>query len=411
MKKICCCFILLVSVIPAVAQSGNNDTAPIIPGAERTGLYLPYLRNKNVAVFANQTSLIGGKNIVDTLIRLGIHVKVVFGPEHGFRGEADAGATVASYTDPETGIKVVSLYGNKTRPSPQDLKGIDIMVYDIQDVGVRFYTFISSLQEYLESALENKIPLLILDRPDPNGSYIDGPVLDTAYRSFVGMQPIPVVYGLTPGEYALMIAGEQWLTRAANIAYRQQTSANSFSLKVIPCANYTHHRPYRLPVKPSPNLPYMSSVYWYPSICFFEGTVMSEGRGTAYPFEIFGHPALPSYLYRFEPHADAGAQDPKYRDKICYGWNITSEPLPRHLELRWLLKAYQRYPDKTHFFLSPSTSDHGDPRTYFFNKLAGNDQLMKQIEAGLPEAAIRKSWQPALQQYKKIRKKYLLYPE
>lgn len=394
----------------------------IVPGAERLDLYLPRLQGKRVAVFANHTSVIGDRNLVDVLKEKGIQITVIFGPEHGFRGTADAGEKVGNYTDAKTGIPVVSLYGSKHRPSADDLKHVDILLFDIQDVGTRFYTYISSLQEYMEAALANNKPLIVLDRPNPNGFYVDGPVLDTAFRSFVGMQPVPVVYGLTIGEYAYMLAGENWLSkpvrapiqipsspeRAAMERRRAPTSSKSFSLTIIPCANYTHKRRYVLPVKPSPNLPNIQSIYWYPSTCFFEGTVLSEGRGTDKPFQLFGHPSLPSHLVSFTPRSKPGATNPKLKDQLCYGWDLSGSPeevlskVDNRLQIKYLLEAYRLFPRKDSFFLHKGN---------FFNKLAGNNVLIEQIKAGKSEAAIRSSWEPALSRFKAIRKKYLIYED
>ena len=390
----------------------NIVNGQVISGAERMDVYLPMLKGKSVAVFANQGSLVGKTNLVDTLVKRGIKVVRVFGPEHGFRGVADAGEKVTTYTDKQTGIEVVSLFGGHYKPTKEELADVDIMIFDIQDVGVRFYTFISSLEYYIDAALENSKPLLILDRPNPNGFYVDGPVLDTAFRSFVGRQPVPIVYGLTIGEYAMMIAGEKWLTPQANERYAYyQTAHNSkdtpFHFLVIKCRNYDHNTKYILPVKPSPNLPEIQSVYWYPSTCFFEGTVLSEGRGTPKPFQYFGHPSLPQNLFSFTPRSMEGAKDPKLKDKVCYGWDLSGTPeqvrksVNNKVQLKWILKAYKLFPDKDKFFLSSKS----------LNRLAGNDILMKQIKDGLSEDEIRKSWEPALSNYKKIRKKYLLYKD
>jgi uncharacterized protein YbbC (DUF1343 family) len=393
---------------------------PILPAAYRTEAYLPLLKGKRIAIFANQTATIGTTHLVDSLQKLGVKIIVAFGPEHGFRGIADAGEKVDNYTDSATGIPVISLYGQKRRPSAEDLKDVDIMLFDIQDVGTRFYTFISSLQEYMEAAFENNKPLIILDRPNPNGFYVDGPVLDTTYKSFIGMQPVPIVYGMTIGEYAQMIAGEQWLSnKTANEKYQYYLTAKSskdtsFHFLVIKCANYNHKSIYQLPVKPSPNLPDMASVYWYASNCFFEGTILSEGRGTPHPFCIFGHPSLPNNLYAFTPVSMDGAKDPKLKNQLCYGWNVygTNEEVLKkinnHLKIDLLIKAYQLYPDKENFFLKPKVDK---PTNYFFNKLAGNNDLMEQLKAGKTEKEIRASWQPKLDTFKKTRKKYLLYDD
>jgi uncharacterized protein YbbC (DUF1343 family) len=389
------------------------NTSSIIPGAERLDEYLPLLKGKRVAIFANPTAVVGNTHLIDTLLKLGIVIKVAFGPEHGFRGNAPDGAKIETTVDKATGIPIVSLYGQKNKPSKEDLKDIDVMVYDIQDVGTRFYTFISSMQLYMEAAIENNIPLIILDRPNPNGFYVDGPVLDPEFKSFVGMQPIPVVYGMTIGEYAEMLLHEGWLNKDANEAYkriiasRYAAGAKFFQLRVIECANYTHKSKYVLPVRPSPNLPEIQSVYWYASHCFFEGTVISEGRGTEKPFEYIGHPSLPKNLFSFTPHTTEGAPNPKYKDQVCYGWNVSGTPkevlkmIDGRLQLKYLLQAYKLFPDKENFF----KKNNG------FNRLAGNDELMKQIKEGKTEDEIRASWQPKLDEFKKIRKKYLLYPD
>lgn len=395
----------------------------IIPAAERLNLYLPLLKGKKIALFANQTSMVAARHLADVLKTSSVMITVIFGPEHGFRGTADAGEKVESSIDKRTGVPVVSLYGTKRKPSAEDLKDVDVMLFDIQDVGVRFYTFISSLQEYMETAIEQNIPLVILDRPNPNGHYVDGPVLEPRFKSFVGMQPVPIVYGMTMGEYAKMLLGESWLSKEAMDAYSKNVLAASypagakhFSLTVIPCANYTHKSNYELPVKPSPNLPDAGSVYWYPSTCFFEGTVLSEGRGTPKPFQIFGHPALPKNLYKFTPTSREGAKDPKLKNQVCYGWNVsgsTAEVLKKtsnKIQVTWLLNAYTLFPDKENFFIGAKKEKREDT-DYFFNKLAGNATLMQQIKEGKGEGDIRKSWEPALSNFKKIRKKYLLYPD
>jgi uncharacterized protein YbbC (DUF1343 family) len=394
-------------------KTDKNNVSTIIPAAERLNEYLPLLKGKRVAVFANHTAMVGNTHLVDTMQKLGINIKTAFGPEHGFRGNAPDGAKIETTIDKATGIPIVSLYGQKTKPSKEDLKDIDVMVYDIQDVGTRFYTFISSMQLFMEAAIENNIPLIILDRPNPNGFYVDGPVLDPKFKSFVGMQPIPVVYGMTIGEYANMILQEKWLSKEANEAYqkiiasRYAEGAKFFQLTVIQCANYTHQSKYVLPVRPSPNLPEIQSIYWYASNCFFEGTALTEGRGTEKPFQIFGHPSLPKSMYQFKPHSTEGAPNPKFKDQVCYGWNISGTPeevlkaINNRLQLKYLLEAYRLFPDKENFF----RKDNG------FNRLAGNDELMKQVKDGISEEQIRKSWEPKLNEFKTIRKKYLLYPD
>ncbi|MDQ2718429.1 MAG: DUF1343 domain-containing protein [Bacteroidota bacterium] len=396
-----------------------NSQKRIIPGAERMDQYLSLLKGKKIGLFANQTSMVGNIFLVDTLQKLGVNITMIFGPEHGFRGTADAGENVGNYVDKKTGIPVVSLYGSKHRPSENDLKNVDILVFDIQDVGVRFYTFISSLQEFIEAGLENDKPLIILDRPNPNGFYVDGPVLDLKYKSFVGMQPVPVVYGMTLGEYSLMLAGEKWLSQKANTKYEydqhaKKTVDTPFHLLVIKNLNYDHNSKYILPVKPSPNLPEIQSVYWYPSICFFEGTTLSEGRGTDKPFQVFGSPSLPKNLYSFTPHPTEGAKDSKHFGELCYGWNLSGTPaevlkkINNRIQLKWLINAYRLFPQKDNFFILPKSAKMENS---FFDKLAGNDDLWKQIKEGKTENEIRKSWQPQLNEFKKIRKKYLLYKD
>lgn len=380
-------------------------------GAENMSQYLHLLKGKAVAIFANQTSTVGKSHLVDTLLKLGVNIKVIFGPEHGFRGTADAGEQVGNYIDQQTGVPVVSLYGSKHKPSKEDLSAVDVMIFDIQDVGVRFYTFISSLQYYMEAAMENNKHLIVLDRPNPNAHYVDGPVLEPAYKSFVGMQPVPIVYGMTIGEYAEMIYGEEWYDKNA---YKWSAGKGEFELTVVPCNNYTHTTRYELPVKPSPNLPNNQSIYLYPSTCFFEGTVLSEGRGTTKQFQVFGHPSLPKTLISFTPRSMDGAKTPKLQDQLCYGWDLSGtndEVLKKvngSIQLKWLLEAYKLFPDKSAFFLLPKS---GKAEDCFFNKLAGNSTLMQQLKDGKSEEEIRKSWEPALSNFKAIRKKYLLYKD
>ena len=387
MQRVIYILLLLSFLLPGKAQP--------LTGADQMDRYLSLLRGKRVAVFANATSVVNGVNLVDTLVKKGINIVEIFSPEHGFRGDADAGASVGNQKDPRTGIQIISLYGAKQKPSADDLKDVDIMLYDIQDVGVRFYTYISSLQRFLESAIENNRPLIILDRPDPNGSYVDGPVLDTAFRSFVGSQPIPIVYGMTIGEYARMLLGEGWVKKTPG-----------FKLTIIRCGHYTHHSKYTLPTKPSPNLPNMQSVWLYPSICFFEGTVVSLGRGTSKPFLVFGNPKFPGNLYSFTPQSVPGATNPPLLGQLCYGYDLSGidvavETGPR-ISLKWLIEAYSLYPDKEHFFNGNGSQ---------FDRLAGSSVLRQQLREGLSEQEIRKSWEPALSHFKTIRKKYLLYAE
>lgn len=411
-------FFAFIIIFCLAQPSFTQDSTQIIPGAYRMNVYVPLLKGKRIGVFANQTSVVDKTNLIDTLLNQGINITKIFSPEHGFRGNADAGAQTDNYIDSATHIPVVSLYGKKLKPTEADFDNVDVLLFDIQDVGVRFYTYISSLQYFIEAACENSKPLMILDRPNPNGFYVDGPVLDTNYKSFIGMQPIPVVYGMTIGEYAMMIAGERWLsTESANKKYdyyktfAQNFADTPFHFLVIKCLNYNHNSKYELPVKPSPNLIGMSSIYWYPSTCFFEGTNISEGRGTDKPFQIFGAPSLPKNMYAFVPIQKQGASSPKYLNQTCYGWNVSDSISPvsdGKLHLQYLINAYNLYPVKDSFFIKPKTNKKTD---YFFNKLAGNATLMQQLIDGKSEKDIRASWQPALNTFKKIRKKYLLYED
>ena len=386
-------FIQLLSVFLLSLQLAYAQ-APVITGAARTEAYLPLLRNKRVALLVNQTATIGATHLVDSLLKLHIKIQKIFSPEHGFRGNADAGEKVGNSVDQRTGLPIVSLYGKHRKADAADLRDVDILIYDIQDVGTRFYTYISSLQELMESAAENNKPLIVLDRPNPNGHYVDGPVLDTAFRSFVGMQPVPLVHGMTVGEYARMLNGEQWLSHGLQC-----------KLTVISCLQYTHHTFYELPVRPSPNLPNMASIYLYPSICLFEGTPLSLGRGTDKPFQVFGSPLFPKNLYTFTPRSMPGAKEPPLKDQLCYGYDLSGDTKSvlqqtgNQLQLKWVIQAYQLYPQQDKFF------------TPFFNKLAGNNTLMQQIKDGKSEQEIRQSWEPALSRFKTLRKKYLLYKD
>ncbi|PJJ84392.1 uncharacterized protein YbbC (DUF1343 family) [Mucilaginibacter auburnensis] len=367
----------------------------ISTGADRIATYFDYIKAKNIGMVVNQTSVIGTHQTttVDSLLARGIQIKKIFGPEHGFRGNASNGAVVNDEVDAKTGLPVVSLYGKHYKPTAADLKGLDLLIFDIQDVGARFYTYISTLHYVMEACAENNIELMVLDRPNPNGLTIDGPILDTAYKSFVGMHPIPITHGMTIAEYAQMINGEGWLAKGVKCR-----------LKIIKMHNYTHAMPYKLPVNPSPNLNTYQSILLYPSVCLFEGTTLSLGRGTMEPFQIIGHPALKGkYNYSFKPVSIPGmSEDPPQKNMICYGidlkkYNADSLRRSGKINLSWLIKTYQDFPDKAKFFNA------------YFTKLAGTEQLRKQIEQGLSEQQIRDSWQAGLNKFKTIRKKYLLY--
>jgi uncharacterized protein YbbC (DUF1343 family) len=366
----------------------QTTTSPILPGAYQTGEYLPYLKNKNVALVVNQTSQINNTHLADTLLSLGVKIKKIFAPEHGFRGEADAGETVKNDVDKKTGLPLVSLYGNNKKPTSEQLKDVDVIIFDIQDVGARFYTYISTMHYLMEACAENNKTLLILDRPNPNGSYIDGPILEPKYKSFVGMHPIPIVHGLTVAELAQMINGEHWLD-----------SNRTCNLKIVKVKNYEHKDRYVLPVKPSPNLPNELSIMLYPSLGLFEGTVMSVGRGTDKAFQVIGAPDTAYGKDTFKPVSTPGAKNPPYENKVCYGVDLTKLYPEPGLKLKYVIDMYKKAPDKGKYFNN------------FFNKLAGNSSLQEQIKKGMSETAIRESWQPNLDKYKLMRKNYLLYKD
>ncbi len=350
----------------------------------------------------NQTSVIGNKNSVDSLIRRGVNIVKIFGPEHGFRGNASAGASVSDGFDSKTHIPVISLYGKHYKPSKEDLAGLDILIFDIQDVGARFYTYISTLHYIMEACAENDLELLILDRPNPNGFYTDGPVLEEQYKSFIGMHPIPIVHGMTIAEYAQMINGEGWLANKAKCR-----------IQIVRVTNYSRSMPYQLPVKPSPNLNTQQSILLYPSLCLFEGTVISQGRGTYFPFQVLGNPDLNSqkYNFTFTPVSIKGmSETPLHQNKTCFGidlrkYDTDKVRTSKQLNLSWLIELYKAYPDKEKFF---DYTRHKQMNN--FDKLAGTASLREQIIAGKTEAEIRKSWEPALSKYKTMSKKYLLYP-
>ncbi len=363
-------------------------------GAERIEEYIPLLKDIRVAVVANQTSLIQQTHLVDSLVALGINIRKIFTPEHGFRGEIDDGEIVQDGIDANTGLPIVSLYGKNRKPQGNDLEDIDLIIFDIQEVGVRYYTFISTMYYVMQACAEYGKIFMVLDRPNPNGFYIDGPLLELKYSSFVGLHPVPLVHGMTIAEYAQMINGEGWL-------------GHDLFCDIIPviCTGYNHQVKYRLPVKPSPNLPTMNSVYLYPSLGLFEGTAMSVGRGTDFPFEVFGHPELENCTFAFIPEPRPGAaMHPKLEGEKCFGIDLREKrklgsERPGKINLEWLLFAYKNYPAKKEFFNS------------YFEKLAGTDQLRKQIQKGRSEEEIRQSWQENLEEFRVLRKKYLLYPD
>lgn len=371
-------------------REATTPTA-ILPGADRPDIYLPLLEGKRVALAVNQTSVLTHRNnlhLVDFLLQSGIDVKKVFVPEHGFRGDADAGEHVANQIDAKTGLPLVSLYGASKKPSKEAFSDVDIIIFDIQDVGIRFYTFISTLHYLMEACAEQNKPLMILDRPNPNGDYVDGPILKEGYTSFVGMHPIPVVHGLTVGELAQMINGEDWLENRVKAP-----------IEIIPIDNWTHDTAYSLPIKPSPNLPNDVSIRLYPSLCYFEGTDVSLGRGTHFPFQVYGYPDPKFGDFTFTPVSIEGmSKNPPQQDKKCYGKDLRNEPLGHRFTLSYLLEAYQLSGKKEKFFNN------------FFDKLAGSDQLRKDMLAGKTEAEIRAGWQPDLNAFKTLRENYLLYP-
>ena len=377
-------FILAMFFITSSLFAQNE---PVKTGAEQTDVYFPLLEKKNLALVVNQTSVVGRSHIVDTLQKAGFKIKVIFAPEHGFRGDADAGATIHNSKDDKTGIPVLSIYGKNKKPTAEQLKGIDMVIFDIQDVGVRFYTYISTMHYVMEACAENGVEMLILDRPNPHGAEVNGPVLDLKYQSFVGMHPIPVLHGLTVGELAMMINGEKWLNNGIQCP-----------VTVIPCKNWEHSMPWSLKIPPSPNLPNDQAVMLYPSLCFFEGTEVSVGRGTEFPFQVIGYPDPRFGVFSFTPHNSFGATNPLQMGRVCYGLDLRYAP-NQPFTLNYLL-IFSKYFNPPEQIIT---------RTSHFNLLAGNDILAKQIAQKLPENEIKASWQPALNAYKELRKKYLLY--
>jgi uncharacterized protein YbbC (DUF1343 family) len=386
-------FILLAGLSCTAQDQSRKSFSNLNIGANQTESYLPWLQDKNVGIVGNQTSVIFKSesdyiHLVDSLLKRNITVKNVFAPEHGFRGTADAGEIIKDGVDAKTGIPVISLYGDQKKPAPEHLMAIDIMVFDIQDVGARFYTYISTLHYIMEACAEQNIPLVILDRPNPNGHYMDGPVLEDGFKSFVGMHPLPVVHGLTIAEYAQMINGEEWLKNGIQC-----------DLNIVEMKHYSPSQNYELPIKPSPNLPNAKAINLYPSLCFFEGTNVNAGRGTSSQFQVFGSPFLETSVFEYEytPQSMNGAKYPKHENKLCYGMNLEDQNTLDYLNLDWLLQAYHHTQDQSAFFND------------FFNKLAGNSSLREQIQKGKTAQEIRESWQVDLEAYRVKIQPYLIY--
>ncbi len=364
-------------------------------GAEQINRYRPLVYDRTVAVVANPTSTVAGTHLVDTLLSLDVDLKKVFALEHGFRGDVPDGEKIADGKDPKTGLPIVSLYGSHKKPTAEDLKGIDVVIFDIQDVGVRFYTFVSSMSYIMEACADNGVQMIVLDRPNPNGFYVDGPMNHLPEPSFIGLHPVPAVHGLTLGEYATMAIGEGWLN-----------TENELSLTVVTCRDYTHETLYELPIPPSPNLRSMPAIYLYPSLCYFEGTSVSVGRGTDTPFQIVGAPWMPKGTIEFTPEGGYGSSSPKHEGELCHGYDLTTFgrdfiPADGQLNIFWLIDAFRQCPEGEVFFSRPD----------YFDLLAGGPTLREQIESGMTEEQIRASWQAELEQFKYKRKQYLLYPD
>ena len=383
-------FILFLIAVFTLGCRGSKDNP--VPAAELPDEYMNLIKGSKIAVVANQTSMAGKEYLVEYLLGKGIDIRIIFTPEHGYRELASDGAEINDGTDAATGIPVRSLYGVRRKPASEDLNGIDAVIYDIQDVGARFYTYISTLHYVMEACAENNVKCIVFDRPNPNGFYFDGNIADTAYRSFVGMHPVPVMHGMTVGEYAQMINGESWLP-----------GGMVCNLTVIKCKNYKHQSLYELPVKPSPNLPNMTSVYLYPSLCFFEGTLISLGRGTPFPFQVYGSPLFPDNGFSFTPESVPASVNPPHLGVKCYGIDLRNAiedklvPSPQ-INLDWLIDAYNNYPEKDKFFNN------------YFDVLAAGPTLRKQIQQGMSSVEIRATWKEGLDRFGKIREKYLLYP-
>ncbi len=373
------------------AQKTNNSRIAV--GAEQTSEYFPILKNKKIAVFSNHTGMIGNKHTVDVLIENKLNVVAIFSPEHGFRGDADAGEHVSSSVDSKTGVPILSLYDGKAgRPSEESMRKFDVLLVDIQDVGLRFYTYYISMVKLMDACAEYNRKMIILDRPNPNGHYVDGPILDMKYKSGVGWLPIPVVHGMTLGELALMVNGEKWLP-----------ASKECDVTVIKCKNYTHHSLYQLPVAPSPNLPNMKAIYLYPSTCYFEATPVSLGRGTSLPFQIYGHPNMRGYDYAFTPKSVPGAKNPPQLDKLCYGKDLSGlsdkEIWEKGVDLSYVIDAYTNLNMGEHFFRP------------FFELLIGTDYVRKMIIQGKSADEIKAMWKDDVEKFKVQRKPYLLYAE
>jgi uncharacterized protein YbbC (DUF1343 family) len=372
----------------SVESSGKTEQKGegIKVGAEQLDLLLPFLKNKRIALVVNHTAMVGKTHLVDTLLKNGVSIKKIMAPEHGFRGKADAGETIKDGADSKTGLPIVSLYGNNKKPTAAQLSDVDLVVFDIQDVGVRFFTYISTLHYVMEACAENGKQVIVLDRPNPNGAYVDGPLLQPEHQSFVGMHPIPIVHGMTIGEYATMINGEGWIK-------------SKCALEVIKLKHWKHNDAYSLPHKPSPNLPNDHAIRLYPSTCLFEGTVISVGRGTQMPFEVLGHPDLKNMSFSFTPISiDGMSKNPPFENKTCYGLDLQKTDVKKQLDLSYLIQLYQLYPDKEKFFIP------------YFEKLVGTNALREQIKSGMTEEAIRKTWEEDLKKFRDMRSRYLLYP-
>lgn len=395
MTRILLTFCFLLATFGIQAQHEPDYTQGIQTGADQTEIYLPLLKDKRIALVANQTSLVNGVHLLDTLLAQGMKVQKVFALEHGFRGDADAGARITDGKDEKTGVPVVSLYGASKKPKPEHLKDVDFVIFDIQDVGARFYTYISSMHYVMEACAQNKVKFMVLDRPNPNGHYVDGPVLQPAYKSFIGMHPVPIVHGMTVGEFAQMINGEGWLEGKVKA-----------DLTVIPCRGYDHNSFYKLPVRPSPNLPNMASIYLYPTLCLFEGTAFTVGRGTDRPFQFIGAPGFTAGDTTITPRSTTGATKPKHMGLACKGYDLQKFGFEcmrdqKQIYLHWIVGMFRDSKDKDNFFKSESS----------FNHLAGNEKVKQMIIAGKSVDEIRKSWTAEVTAFKTIRKKYLLYSD